>query len=677
MCGYFHDWNERWDDLYLRSREELEGLEKAGSGSGPAEEYFRDLSRSVLDLVRLEESVGSGELFRRSPGSLQEMNEELFRWRTPDGYRNSWADPARAAEAFGTEAGSLLALLYYQARSRTAAAFSGRRFELAHVASMVVSSHEHIIAGDGISPEGLRDSVSKGMRSLSRAMNEFNVMASLDPEFRFYRNIIERASPGDPSCLYRYGCHVGEHELRTYDFISGYSRSGLEDVSSIMVEGFKRGFASEGKELPPGSSLMLQLPVGYERLAGILMGLLEKEGLSPVVTPPSPTSLNRQPGLDHRFDAAVWLEDDHIDERLSELDSILSKNSSLTDRMSGVLVMSFFGEKPFSPKNKPEAISPGQEEMKLYRKYQHGMMAVREKFMPRTEMSFTVISFPSPEIGERFEEIFEATLRMNSADNETHRKLQNALIRMLDGAEAIRIQGTGGNRTDLTVALQPNDDPSSMTIFRNCLADINIPVGEVFTSPRLAGTTGMLHVERVQLNRISFRDLEIEFRDGYTVDCTCGNFDSREEGTEFVRKHLFFPNERLPVGEFAIGTNTLAYEMAMKFGIMDLLPVLIIEKMGPHLAIGDTCYAHEEDHRICNPDGREVVARDNEKTLARGDDPEEAYTNTHIDISIPYHMIRIISAVFPDGRTLEIIRDGRFVPKELEELNRPIDRLGS
>ena len=41
--------------------------------------------------------------------------------------------------------------------------------------------------------------------------------------------------------------------------------------------------------------------------------------------------------------------------------------------------------------------------------------------------------------------------------------------------------------TDLTVALHPLKDPAKETLFENCVADVNIPVGEVFTSPQLAG----------------------------------------------------------------------------------------------------------------------------------------------------------------------------------------------
>ena len=35
--------------------------------------------------------------------------------------------------------------------------------------------------------------------------------------------------------------------------------------------------------------------------------------------------------------------------------------------------------------------------------------------------------------------------------------------------------------------------------------------------------------------------------------------------------------------------------MANKYDVVYKLPILIVEKMGPHFAVGDTCYTCEED----------------------------------------------------------------------------------
>jgi hypothetical protein len=128
------------------------------------------------------------------------------------------------------------------------------------------------------------------------------------------------------------------------------------------------------------------------------------------------------------------------------------------------------------------------------------------------------------------------------------------------------------------------------------------------------------------------------------------------------------------MGEFAIGTNTLAYIVAQKFNILHLLPVLIIEKMGPHFAVGDTCFTFEEDKQVYNPDGKEIIARDNEKTIQRKEDMSKAYTFCHIDITLPYESIGHITAVSKNGINIDILRDERFVLKGTEKLNEPLDK---
>lgn len=122
------------------------------------------------------------------------------------------------------------------------------------------------------------------------------------------------------------------------------------------------------------------------------------------------------------------------------------------------------------------------------------------------------------------------------------------------------------------------NDPEKETLFENCVADVNIPVGEVFTSPCLEGTEGVLHVSRVYLEGLQFRDLKLTFKEGRITDYTCGNFESEEENRKYIYDNVLKNHDTLPLGEFAIGTNTTAYVAARKYGIEDKMPILIAEK---------------------------------------------------------------------------------------------------
>ena len=312
-----------------------------------------------------------------------------------------------------------------------------------------------------------------------------------------------------------------------------------------------------------------------------------------------------------------------------------------------------------------------EEQNGLWVEYRSKAGRLQQKYIIEEERSFTIIAFPVPEIGEKFHEIFEETVRINTLDYKLYRDMQQTIIDALDQADHCVIRGENGNRTELTVNLWKLKDPSKETIFENCVADVNIPVGEVFTSPVLHGTNGVLHVKKVYLNGLEFRDLSVTFKDGMIADYNCGNFDSEEENKNFVYENILFRHKTLPIGEFAIGTNTTAYVAVDRLGIADKMPILIAEKMGPHFAVGDTCYSHTEDVKVYNPDDKEIGARENEVVATRDTDPAGAYFNCHTDITIPYDELGALDAVKKDGEVIPIIRKGRFVLPGTEKLNEP------
>ncbi len=289
--------------------------------------------------------------------------------------------------------------------------------------------------------------------------------------------------------------------------------------------------------------------------------------------------------------------------------------------------------------------------------------------MPGDETSFTIIAFPKPSIGKDFKEIFEETIRINTLDYEEYKRMQQAVIDRLDKAEYVVITGRGENKTDLKVNLHKLADPAKETNFENCVADVNIPVGEVFTSPVLKGTKGRLQVGSVYIGNFQFKNLVMEFEDGKVVSYGCDNFEDKEAGRALVKQVIMKNHDTLPIGEFAIGTNTVAYAMAQRFGIVDKLPILIVEKMGPHFAVGDTCYNWSEDTVIYNPDGKEIIAKDNEISILRKEDVGRAYFSCHTDITIPYSELGEIYGVDQNGEKLPVIADGRFVVPGAEKLN--------
>ena len=153
--------------------------------------------------------------------------------------------------------------------------------------------------------------------------------------------------------------------------------------------------------------------------------------------------------------------------------------------------METFGEKPFSPKQKKEAVSLSSKQEELQLLYDSRSSQMTNEYIPGDERSFTIIAYPVPEIGEKYPEIFDQVIRINTLDAKVYGSVQQTLIDALDKGKYVHILGKDGNRTDMKVQLyQTFMTRQKETIFENCVADVNIPVGEVFTSPVLEGTDG-------------------------------------------------------------------------------------------------------------------------------------------------------------------------------------------
>ena len=386
------------------------------------------------------------------------------------------------------------------------------------------------------------------------------------------------------------------------------------------------------------------------------------------------TSPNKQMDYDHRFDNALYLDAQFVERKLGALRFAYEQHKEAAAVFGGPAVMEVFGENPFEPEDKKEALHLDEKQQKLSVKYDSESSAVVNKYIKGEERSFTIIAYPLPEISENadeYEKIFHEIVRINTLDYNQYKEIQQTIIDALDSAEYVHVKGCGNNQTDMRVSLQKITNPQKETVFENCLADVNIPLGEVFTSPVLKGTEGILNVSSVYLNDLKFINLKVSFKDGMVTDYSCDNFDDAQKGRQYFKENVLLNHDTLPIGEFAIGTNTTAYVMANQYDIVYKLPILIVEKMGPHFAIGDTCYSRAEDNIVYNPNGKEIISRDNEISILRKTEPEKAYFNCHTDITIPYDEIGSISAVSEDGSETVIIENGRFVLAGCEELNKP------
>ncbi len=603
-----------------------------------------------------------------SPDRVKEINILCQKPLVGEAYENSFSNPAKAVEVFGEEKGQFASVFAYRMFTLYNSAFTGlyMRIELSADQWLKVAA-----AGEDRFTEVLKEI----WREVDYPSSEANYRLGLDPDASPYTSIALSATPDDLSYLYRYGVRITENDLKTAEFVNTLTEEEISLLADTMVEAYIEGFTEDGKDYSGKNTVGMIFQAGYERVLPLLMKKFSKYSLRPYVQGVSGTKLNRQASYDHRFDYSLYLNEDRVEKQLETSEKVYEKIKNLMTDYSGISVLEVFGEPPFSPVPKPAACKADEKASGIYNQLMQRSSILRNKYMPRNETSFEIIAFPSPEIEGDFQEIFRDTVRVNTLSNKVYRPVQQAIVDAMDGAEYAKVKGSGANETDLRVSLCPLQDKEKETAFINCLASVNIPLGEVFTSPVLKGTTGMLHVEESFLRGLRYDNIRLKFKDGYVEDWSCDNFDDAQKGKDYIHENLFFPHKTLPLGEFAIGTNTLVYEMALKHKIMGLLPILILEKMGPHFAVGDTCFSWQEDAQKPSPStGKTMVAVDNEHTLVRKEDPSKAYTNKHTDVTLPYSSLDYITAVHPDGREVFIIKGGRFVLPGTELLNEAIEK---
>ena len=499
----------------------------------------------------------------------------------------------------------------------------------------------------------------------------------INPDNKFAVDIVMNSDLNDLRYLYKYGEHVGFNELKMAEFLNSLSQEEIDRLAKVYTEGYRIGFINTGKDISKKGTVDIRYSLGFERIIRSAIFNFKKMGLEPVIYQVgySTTSPNRQYAYDHRYDDALYLDKAYIKRKLEVSRHAYESRKQLAGKMAGPAVIEIFGETPFEPENKKQAYAFSEEQQKLKSEYITEYQTMVQEYIKGDERSFTIIAFPIPEFGDDFEQMFKETVKINTLDSEIYGKVQQNIIDALDQAEYVKVLGKGDNKTNMKVQMHDLKNPLKETNFENCLADVNIPLGEVFTSPKLKGTEGILHVSQVYLNDLKYNDLQITFEDGKIKDYTCKNFDTEEENKKFIKQNVMFNHKTLPIGEFAIGTNTTAYMVAKKYHVVYKLPILIVEKMGPHFAVGDTCYSFEEDIKTYNPDGKEIVARENEVSALRKTDIKKAYFGCHTDITMPYDELGEITAVRKDGSEITIIKDGRFVLEGTELLNEPLEEI--
>lgn len=688
MIQLLQEENEEVLERMELSKERLEGIMTEDSVAMPYRSFFQFVANFLLGIYDVIEKNEKGELDKMSEAELMKLNQALYEDILPAHYEVSYANPTFATKELGDKYGKLLAFLYTEIRSLIPCAFEYRLVPIAVTSELFIEIYNHFEEEDEYTYKDIKRSIYYFAHDYSEDYIEYRMRETYDPTYTFAYDLIMSSDLTDLRYLYHYGDYITENERKIVTFLNELPEEKVRAMADTFTEGYIRGFDVMGADLSKKSIIAIRSVIGFERMMYYAIKNFEAIGKQVVIFRVALDTINKKPGrkvgysatspneqyeYDHRYDKGIYLDANYKERIVAVTKNALEKYKTELAKYAGPAVLETFGHIDFDPVSKEEAIKLDSKQQQLNTELSSELTILMNEYIKSEETSFTIIAYPLPSIGDRFTEIFAETVKVNTLDNMRYRKIQQYIIDALDQGTAVHILGANGNKTDITVKLYELKDKSKETIFENCTADVNIPVGEVFTSPKLTGTNGCLFVSKVFLNGLEYRDLKIQFKDGFITTYQCSNFKSKEKNEEFIKENIMMNRETLPLGEFAIGTNTTAYMMGRKFDIQKKLPILIAEKTGPHFAVGDTCYSHSEDHKIYNPDGKEIVARDNELSMLRKTDLSKAYVNCHTDITIPYNEIGKIAVVKEDGTEIPLIQDGRFVLPGTEELNCAFD----
>lgn len=686
---------DRYYERFVLCKERIEQLLEEEMVAEPFVGYFHCAGSFLLRLVQIRELVDKYELCKLTLSELQMQNQEVYTHFIDDNYDNSYANPDYMFElckscGVSLKLSRMLCALFAKMSRVIAFAYENDLESMTLYLELFIEVYglfELAYSEGSLAPkeDALKECLYWFESDNCDIFIPKKIKTMIDPEGNFATKIVMNSDLNDIRYLYMYGEYVTDNELKIAAYLNSLPRERIQDMAKTYTEGYRIGFLRNGKDISKKRTVDIRYCLGFERIVREAIFYFEELGLKPVIRRGLLTSVNkigyygavpsRQFTFDHKEDDALVLDHDYLNRYIGVLKTTFEEMKNIAKLYGGPAVIETFGETPFTPKKKDTALSYTPAMQKLSVELMNANAKITNQYIIGEERSFTIIAYPVPEIGEKFEEIFDETVKINTLDYELYEKMQQILIDLLDKAEHVRIVGANGNETNLVVNLAALTDPSKETKFENCVADVNIPVGEVFTSPKLTGTNGLLHVKQVYLDGLKYVDLRLRFQNGMISEYSCKNYEKEEDNQRFIKDNLLFHHETLPMGEFAIGTNTTAYRMARLYGIEEKLPILIGEKTGPHFAVGDTCYKYEEEIKSYNPDGKEIIARENEISALRKSKPNEAYYNCHTDITIPYDELGGIYAVHQDGSETAIIENGYFVPEEVWELNKPLKNM--
>ena len=498
------------------------------------------LEKTAVILERDEEKLSIEE--------LQKENTELYKELFPQNYTHCYGNPAYAEEKLG-EYGRAFTFLYAELRGAIAYAYEKKIWDYTVTAELFLEVYAAFENGELPSVKNVEDMLRSYVNDYCQDMMEQRIAEAVDPQLDFAVRIVMDSDLSDLRYLYRYGEYVSANETGVAEFMNSLSQDEIDSMARTYTEGYRIGFINGRKDITKKKTVNIRYNLGFERMVRAAILQFREMGLEPVIYRHATHAVNKrgnawigfvggnanpQYEYDHRQDQALFMDSDYVQRKLRSMQNAYEKYKDLAAVHGGPACIETFGEEPFAPVSTEGAWALNEAQQKMQVELDNESGQIVNRYIRGDERSFTIIAYPVPEIGNDFPKIFAEIVKINTLDYKQYERIQQTIIETLDTCQWVEIKGKEDNETDLIIHLHELEDVRKQTNFENCVADVNIPVGEVFTSPVLAGTGGILHVKKVYLNGLQFKDLKLVFDCGQVIDYTCSNFKTEEETKVFM-----------------------------------------------------------------------------------------------------------------------------------------------
>ena len=406
-------------------------LEKEEIKEESFSDYFKGCASKIAELLLVSEKLADGSFEKMSLEELKSLNQKHFAEVQGASYDTSYANPTYATEMFGKEFGQLLSALYVEIRNSISSVYANRDEEFAATAELFLEVYGAFVCAweDGLtlpSYEEVKQIFYWYYSDYAELRSERQVYEMTTPRQDALKKLVTEADLTDLRYLYRYGLYVSDCELRTAAFLNSLPEETIKVMADTFTEGYRIGFITGNKDISIKKSVAIYYNLGFERVVRKAIENFKAMGLDTILRKETcqSTPVNRQYSYDHKDDDVLFFDKQYMNRKLETMKQAFEQNREAAAVFGGPAVIEVFGEAPFAPEVKEEALKGDEKHQKLMVEYMSASRQMQAEYIKDEERSFTIIAFPTTEIGDKFEEIFDEIIRINTLDYKLYQQIQ-------------------------------------------------------------------------------------------------------------------------------------------------------------------------------------------------------------------------------------------------------------